>query len=151
MRARCYVKEIQQLHKEADECFRKISLIGETQTKLSAKNIIDTLEDTVDELYEDYSSLIAQANHMVSNLTQLDELLKLLFLSTATTVVTLGRTLQTSSALTLDRLRNFTATHSVHYRGNPALMWDETNYQALCKPCHDKKTLTEDKNPVYSY
>ena len=41
--------------------------------------------------------------------------------------------------------------HITPHRGNPVLMWDENNYQALCKPCHDKKTWTEDKNPVYTY
>lgn len=41
--------------------------------------------------------------------------------------------------------------HITPHRGNPALMWDENNYQALCKPCHDKKTWTEDKTPVYTY
>lgn len=30
-------------------------------------------------------------------------------------------------------------------------MWDESNYQALCKKCHDKKTWIEDKNPIYGY
>ena len=41
--------------------------------------------------------------------------------------------------------------HIIPHRGNLALMWDESNWQALCKPCHDKKTWTEDKNPVYTY
>ena len=41
--------------------------------------------------------------------------------------------------------------HIIPHRGNPVLMWDESNWQALCKPCHDKKTWTEDKNPVYTY
>ena len=41
--------------------------------------------------------------------------------------------------------------HIQPHRNNPALMWDESNWQALCKPCHDKKTWTEDKNPVYTY
>ncbi|MEA4896886.1 MAG: HNH endonuclease signature motif containing protein [Eubacteriales bacterium] len=30
--------------------------------------------------------------------------------------------------------------HVVPHRGNEALFWDESNWQALCKPCHDKKT-----------
>lgn len=34
--------------------------------------------------------------------------------------------------------------HKVPHRGDPALMWDEQNWQALCKPCHDHKTVTED-------
>ena len=40
MKARNYVKELKQLHKEADECMRQISIIGETQNQLSAENII---------------------------------------------------------------------------------------------------------------
>ena len=31
------------------------------------------------------------------------------------------------------------------------LMWSDTNWQALCKPCHDQKTGTEDSRPEYSY
>ena len=80
MRARKYVKELKQLHKEADECMRQISIIGETQNQLSAENIIATLDDAIDELYEDFSSLIAQANRMVSNITQLDEPLEAMVL-----------------------------------------------------------------------
>jgi 5-methylcytosine-specific restriction protein A len=34
--------------------------------------------------------------------------------------------------------------HVVPHRGNRTLFWDETNWQALCKPCHDRKTATED-------
>ena len=34
--------------------------------------------------------------------------------------------------------------HIVAHKGNDALMWDESNYQALCKTCHDSKTATED-------
>ena len=41
--------------------------------------------------------------------------------------------------------------HIVPHRGDYYLMWSDTNWQALCKPCHDKKTWTEDKNPVYKY
>lgn len=41
--------------------------------------------------------------------------------------------------------------HIIPHRGNPFLMWDESNWQALCKPCHDKKTLTEDLHPEYTY
>jgi 5-methylcytosine-specific restriction protein A len=41
--------------------------------------------------------------------------------------------------------------HITPHRGNEVLMWGETNWQALCKPCHDRKTWTEDKTPVYSY
>ncbi len=30
--------------------------------------------------------------------------------------------------------------HIIPHRGDLVLMWDENNYQALCKACHDKKT-----------
>lgn len=41
--------------------------------------------------------------------------------------------------------------HIVPHRGDQSLFWKESNWQALCKPCHDKKTWTEDKNPTYEY
>jgi len=34
--------------------------------------------------------------------------------------------------------------HIVPHRGNQALFWDSSNWQCLCKPCHDRKTATED-------
>lgn len=34
--------------------------------------------------------------------------------------------------------------HIVPHKGNQSLFWDETNWQPLCKPCHDRKTATED-------
>jgi hypothetical protein len=34
--------------------------------------------------------------------------------------------------------------HVVPHRGDTRLFWDESNWQALCKPCHDFKTATED-------
>ena len=34
--------------------------------------------------------------------------------------------------------------HVVPHKGNRDLFWDRANWQALCKPCHDWKTLTED-------
>ena len=30
--------------------------------------------------------------------------------------------------------------HIAPHRGDMRLFWDETNWQALCKRCHDKKT-----------
>ena len=39
--------------------------------------------------------------------------------------------------------------HIRPHRGDPVLFWDENNWQALCKECHDRKTLTEDINPTY--
>lgn len=41
--------------------------------------------------------------------------------------------------------------HIVLHRGNQKLFWDKNNWQALCKPCHDKKTGTEDSTPTYRY
>lgn len=34
--------------------------------------------------------------------------------------------------------------HVIPHRGDPTLFWDQTNWQALCKPCHDRKTALED-------
>ena len=33
--------------------------------------------------------------------------------------------------------------HVVPHRGDPALFWDEANWAALCKRCHDAKTARE--------
>ncbi|MDW7670566.1 MAG: HNH endonuclease signature motif containing protein [Bacillota bacterium] len=41
--------------------------------------------------------------------------------------------------------------HIQPHRGNTDLFWDETNWQPLCKPCHDRKTVLEDGIPEYSY
>ena len=41
--------------------------------------------------------------------------------------------------------------HVVAHRGDQMLFWDESNWQALCKPCHDRKTRSEDSNPTYDY
>lgn len=41
--------------------------------------------------------------------------------------------------------------HIVPHRGDQTLFWDQNNWQALCKKCHDKKTWTEDKVPEYRY
>lgn len=41
--------------------------------------------------------------------------------------------------------------HIVPHRGDPKLFWDRSNWQALCKKCHDRKTATEDRTPTYSY
>ena len=38
-----------------------------------------------------------------------------------------------------------TATdHIIPHRGSRKLFWDRTNWQPLCKTCHDRKTATED-------
>ena len=34
--------------------------------------------------------------------------------------------------------------HIVPHRGDPALLYDETNLQSLCKACHSRKTARED-------
>ncbi len=34
--------------------------------------------------------------------------------------------------------------HIVPHKGDQKLFWDATNWQPLCKPCHDRKTATED-------
>ena len=45
--------------------------------------------------------------------------------------------------------------HIVPHKGNLELFWAESNLQALCKSCHDRKTTKEgrwgDKNTAYSY
>ena len=39
----------------------------------------------------------------------------------------------------------------VPHRGDGRLFWDEGNWQALCKSCHDSKTMTEDRYQEYKY
>ncbi|WP_368028316.1 HNH endonuclease signature motif containing protein [Paenibacillus sp. DCT19] len=34
--------------------------------------------------------------------------------------------------------------HIVPHKGDEGLFWDSTNWQALCKRCHDIKTVTQD-------
>jgi 5-methylcytosine-specific restriction protein A len=34
--------------------------------------------------------------------------------------------------------------HKVPHRGDKALFWDSANWQAMSKPCHDRKTARED-------
>lgn len=34
--------------------------------------------------------------------------------------------------------------HIKAHKGDPQLFWDENNWQALCKPCHSRKTVSED-------
>ena len=41
--------------------------------------------------------------------------------------------------------------HVTPHRGDKKLFWDESNWQALCKRCHDKKTMTEDRYKEYKY
>ena len=35
--------------------------------------------------------------------------------------------------------------HIIPHRGDMNLFWDDDNWQALCKRCHDKKTASEDR------
>lgn len=41
--------------------------------------------------------------------------------------------------------------HIKPHRGDKVLFWDESNWQPLCKKCHDKKTMTEDRYKEYAY
>ena len=41
--------------------------------------------------------------------------------------------------------------HVVPHRGDKVLFWDRSNWQALCKRCHDRKTMHEDMHPVYHF
>ena len=41
--------------------------------------------------------------------------------------------------------------HIVPHRGDPALFWDEDNWQALCHRHHSVKTRRDDHCPVYTY
>ena len=34
--------------------------------------------------------------------------------------------------------------HKKPHRGDMVLFWDSTNWQRLCKPCHDRKTASAD-------
>lgn len=45
----------------------------------------------------------------------------------------------------VDRLTPATVVdHIVPHKGDKLLFWDSSNWQPLCKPCHDHKTATED-------
>jgi 5-methylcytosine-specific restriction endonuclease McrA len=35
--------------------------------------------------------------------------------------------------------------HIIPHKGDKKLFWSQSNWQALCKPCHDIKTATEDR------
>jgi len=41
--------------------------------------------------------------------------------------------------------------HIVPHRGDKNLFWDESNWQPLCKRCHDKKTRTQDQYQEYKF
>lgn len=41
--------------------------------------------------------------------------------------------------------------HIKAHRMDPKLFWDKSNWRALCKSCHDKKTAREDRVPEYHF
>ena len=41
--------------------------------------------------------------------------------------------------------------HVIPHRGDEKLFWDRNNWRALCKKCHDKKTMTIDRGKMYQY
>ena len=41
--------------------------------------------------------------------------------------------------------------HIIPHRGDQKLFWDQSNWQALCKSCHDHKTMTKDRWEEYRY
>ena len=41
--------------------------------------------------------------------------------------------------------------HVIPHCGDQKLFWDMSNWRALCKPCHDRKTGREDSRPTYHY
>jgi len=41
--------------------------------------------------------------------------------------------------------------HIVPHRGDLVLFWDESNWQPLCKHCHDVKTMADDRYQEYRY
>ena len=41
--------------------------------------------------------------------------------------------------------------HVMPHRGDQKLFWDQSNWQPLCKQCHDRKTMTDDRYIEYHY
>ncbi|WP_340080684.1 HNH endonuclease [Streptococcus agalactiae] len=41
--------------------------------------------------------------------------------------------------------------HITPHRGDQDLFWNQTNWQSLCKSCHDRKTKTADRYVEYTY
>ena len=41
--------------------------------------------------------------------------------------------------------------HIVPHRGDQQLFWNESNWQPLCKSCHDTKTMTKDRYQNFRY
>ena len=42
------------------------------------------------------------------------------------------------------RRRATVVDHIIPHRGDMTLFWDQTNWQAMASPCHNKKTFRED-------
>ncbi|WP_460274261.1 HNH endonuclease signature motif containing protein [Celeribacter sp. ULVN23_4] len=38
--------------------------------------------------------------------------------------------------------------HIIPHKGDDRLFWDKTNWQALCKPCHDRQKQREERANV---
>ena len=56
------------------------------------------------------------------------------------------------SCLKIGRVTKATVVdHVTPHRGDDTLFWDQNNWQALCKRCHDTKTMTTDRYQVYKY
>lgn len=45
-----------------------------------------------------------------------------------------------------DITRATVVDHKVPHKGSEALFWDETNWQSLCKPCHDGEKAREERS-----
>ena len=45
----------------------------------------------------------------------------------------------------------YLSSPTTHHRGDQELFWDMTNWQSLCKGCHDQKTFTEDRYVEYHF
>lgn len=41
-------------------------------------------------------------------------------------------------------VRSTVVDHKIPHKGDQKLFWSRSNWQALCKPCHDEKTARED-------
>jgi 5-methylcytosine-specific restriction protein A len=38
--------------------------------------------------------------------------------------------------------------HKIPHKGDPQLFWDETNWQSLCAPCHDRYKQSQERTGV---
>ena len=56
-----------------------------------------------------------------------------------------------SKAEWLDYTKATVVDYIVPHRGDQKLFWDKSNWQPLCKACHDRKTWREDNRPTYTY